>query len=622
MSEEPRSEHDAAESAQPAPGDDAGAETAPVSADSAPESAAKPPTPAREAEESEAATPLLVGLLALALVAVLGFAFTQGAPQEASGPAGSDPKQLIEQGREIGQTQHLKDAVPYFQKAVQLAPDDVEARVVLGRALLQLRRTPEATPVFRRACELAPERADVHRMLGVCLTDAGQFEAARAPLERALELEPAEIEPNYYLGVGAQQLGQPQKVIDYLTAYTGASRNGPRVSLALTFLTGAHEALGQRSETIACLQSLVAINPVDIAAQRTLQRALLERDGFAATRAATLAQIESASHPIYDFLAGELLSKHPAHLDEARAAYARSCERAPQAWQGWASRVDLALRRGDRERAESLFGELPEGLRKHPELTLLRGRLDLLQGRHESARQRFEPLLEAEQKLPSRLVADARLGSLRSYLAEGKGEAALGFVRGLFAFLEPGDPRHQLEAETLQALGKFDEAIAIYGRLIGAGLERHRPLWRGLRSYVYLDAGRRDEALAAFEELLKLAGKTPPAELALWAGLTLAADDLERARGLWKLGAAGLRFGETCWWTYACERLLGGGDAALLENAGAIGGQQVGNDVAYVEGRALELTGDASGAKAAYERGLARSLGEEFPARLLARALQ
>ncbi|HBP17289.1 MAG TPA: hypothetical protein DEA08_05755, partial [Planctomycetes bacterium] len=599
-------------------------DTTPELAPSQPE-AAEAPQPAAAAEpapESDAATPLLVGLLALALVAVLGFAFTRGGPQEAAGPAGTDPKQLLEQGREIGKTQHLKDALPYFQKAVQLAPDDVEARAVLGRALLQLRRTPEATPVLQRACELAPERADVHRMLGVCLTDAGQFEAARAPLQRALELEPGDVEPHYYLGVGAQQLGEPEEVVAHLSPYVRASRNGPRVSLALTFLTGAHEALGQRSETIACLQSLVAINPVDIAAQRTLQRALLERDGFDATRAATLARISSESHPIYDFLAGELLSKHPAHLDQARAAYARSCERAPQAWQGWASRLDLALRRADHERAEALCAELPEPLREHPELALLRGRLDLVQGRYEQARQRFTPLLEAEQQLPSRLVADARLGTLRSHLAEGKGEEALGFVRGLFAFLEPGDPRHKLEAETLQTLGKFDEALAIYGRLIGAGLERHRPLWRGLRTYVYLDADRGQEAKAAFEELLKLVKDQAPAELALWAGLSLAPDELERARALWKQGAAGPRFGESCWWTYACERLLGGGDPRLLENAGAIGGYLVGNDVAYVEGRALQLAGDSKGATAAYQRGLERSFGEEFPARLLRRALE
>ena len=120
-------------------------------------------------------------------------------------------------------------------------------------------------------------RADVHRMLGVCLTDAGQFEAARAPLQRALELEPGDVEPHYYLGVGAQQLGEPEEVVAHLSPYVRASRNGPRVSLALTFLTGAHEALGQRSETIACSQSLVAINPVDIAAQRTLQRARSSR---------------------------------------------------------------------------------------------------------------------------------------------------------------------------------------------------------------------------------------------------------------------------------------------------------------------------------------------------------
>ena len=85
-------------------------------------------------------------------------------------------------------------------------------------------------------------------------------------------------------------------------------------------------------------------------------------------------------------------------------------------------------------------------------------------------------------------------------------------------------------------------------------------------------------------------------------------------------GASGPRFGESCWWTYACERLLGGGDPGLLERAGAIGGYLVGNDVAYVEGRALELAGDAAAAQAAYQRGLERSLGDEFPARLLRRA--
>ncbi|MGE0709845.1 MAG: tetratricopeptide repeat protein [Planctomycetota bacterium] len=567
-------------------------------------------------------TPLLVALVALALVAVIGFAFVRQ-DGGAAGPASNDPKELLAEGRRVGKTQRLEDALPFFRKAAALAPQDAEVQLVLGRALHLLDRPEEAIPALEKVTRLAPEGAEAWRLLGICYTLLEKHDLAEKALVEALRRAPDDVEPHYYLGVGAQERRQPARVIEHFRAYLASSKNERRRPVALRLLAQAQLQLGDERASIASLESLVALEPADVSVQLTLQQLRVKALGYEPTLAAARAAVQKGGHPIQPFLLAQLLAEDPGHHAEADAAYTDAIARAPSALPPHVERIRLALgdlRLGD---AERLVSQVPNPLQAHPEVELVRAELRRLQGRYPEAEEGYRKLL-ARKGLPLGLIAAAQRGILGAKTEAGEGEEALSYVRSLFAFAEPGDPRHQLEAETLERLGRFDEAAAIYARLLEKGRPQDRPLWLGLRGYLLLDADRVADARVGYEELLAAAdqGQTPaPPELCLWAGVALAQESPARAEALWKTGGRGPRQGKQAWQTLACARLLGEAEPALLEAAGRVAGWAALNDVAYVEGLALQRAGKAAEAKAAWERGLAASRGEEFPARLIRRAL-
>lgn len=90
-----------------------------------------------------------------------------------------------------GPAERRQEALPLFERAVELAPQDAEARIDLGFYLLTQGRTAEALPHLRSAAELRPDMADAHVVLGRALVQAGRFPEAISAFERALAIEPS-----------------------------------------------------------------------------------------------------------------------------------------------------------------------------------------------------------------------------------------------------------------------------------------------------------------------------------------------------------------------------------------------------------------------------------------------
>ncbi len=81
-------------------------------------------------------------------------------------------------------------ACDYFQIALALDPDYVEAHHNLGILYTNVRRIQQAGFHFKIALGLDPNRADLHNSYGCYLLDTGQLEEAIASFETAVELEP------------------------------------------------------------------------------------------------------------------------------------------------------------------------------------------------------------------------------------------------------------------------------------------------------------------------------------------------------------------------------------------------------------------------------------------------
>ena len=170
---------------------------------------------------------------------------------------------------DLGRT---RDAISHFQLALQIDPDYVEAYSNLGLALLSLNRLPEALNYFKQALRLQPDFAPAYYNLGNTYLEMGQADAAIESYERAIVIDPrdrqalnnaawilatwpAETSRDSTKAVAfatrADHLAQSQAAVIHATLAAATAENG-RFEEAVKIAEQARSlALGQGNETLA-----------------------------------------------------------------------------------------------------------------------------------------------------------------------------------------------------------------------------------------------------------------------------------------------------------------------------------------------------------------------------------
>jgi len=126
----------------------------------------------------------------------------------------------------------IDQAVEAYRKAVNAAPDWVEARINLGTALYQLGRMEEAREHFSFAVEFEPENALAEFNLGCVLEQLGKKPEAILHLARAVELAPTLADAHLNLALAYEKIGQGQNVLRHLNSYVRYEPNGPWADFA------------------------------------------------------------------------------------------------------------------------------------------------------------------------------------------------------------------------------------------------------------------------------------------------------------------------------------------------------------------------------------------------------
>ena len=126
----------------------------------------------------------------------------------------------------------IGQAAEAYRKAVDAAPDWVEARINLGTAMYQLGRMDGALEHFSRAAELEPENALAEFNLGCVLEQLGKTADAILHLSRAVELTPALADAHLNLALAYEKCGQAQSALRHLNLYLRYEPNGPWAEFA------------------------------------------------------------------------------------------------------------------------------------------------------------------------------------------------------------------------------------------------------------------------------------------------------------------------------------------------------------------------------------------------------
>ena len=129
-------------------------------------------------------------------------------------------------------TESLDEAAEAYRKAVDAAPDWVEARINLGTAMYQLGRIEEALEQFSRAVEIEPQNALAEFNLGCALEQLGKTGEAILHLSQAVELAPSLADGHLNLALAYEKIGQAQNALPHLSLYVRYEPNGPWADFA------------------------------------------------------------------------------------------------------------------------------------------------------------------------------------------------------------------------------------------------------------------------------------------------------------------------------------------------------------------------------------------------------
>jgi tetratricopeptide (TPR) repeat protein len=152
-------------------------------------------------------------------------------------------------------------------------PDSEQFNRALATELLDQGRASEALPYAQRAVEIAPQVWEVHTRLGLVLNTLGRPQEAIEQQEQALRINPNAAMAMFGIGAALVQLGKPE---DAIRQYEAALRLDPQ-------LDGAHNNLGivllqfgRVQEAIDHFQQAVRIDPAFVEAHNNLGLALAQ----------------------------------------------------------------------------------------------------------------------------------------------------------------------------------------------------------------------------------------------------------------------------------------------------------------------------------------------------------
>jgi len=190
-----------------------------------------------------------------------------GAPASTTAPAASDstsnvaifePLPAPRGSQTAADIAALEDKRKTLESGLVQSPDDVGLLNDLGVALTQLGRQADAIPRFERAVQLAPDQMRVHSNFATALMGAGLWDRAVTEFREAVRLRPDNYVAQYALGTVLHRKGDDQSAVTELQKAVKLSPNesGARLSLGVSL-----ETVGRRDEAIKEYQRFLQLQP-------------------------------------------------------------------------------------------------------------------------------------------------------------------------------------------------------------------------------------------------------------------------------------------------------------------------------------------------------------------------
>lgn len=229
-----------------------------------------------EAEKTDAKfRPYGLRIRARAMTALGNYAAAMESLDEAARIAPDDADVWADTGRFRFIAGDLLGASEASERAVKLAPGNIEALVLRGELVRSQFGLTAALPWFERALQRDSHHHDALIEYAATLGDSGRTVDALAATRRALESRPGSPQAYYLQSVIAARAGKFDLARSVLAKTGGAIDSLPGVQLLSGTLAIQN---GEFEQALAKLRELVARQPMNITARKLLAVALLRTD--------------------------------------------------------------------------------------------------------------------------------------------------------------------------------------------------------------------------------------------------------------------------------------------------------------------------------------------------------
>jgi tetratricopeptide (TPR) repeat protein len=161
-------------------------------------------------------------------------------------------------GSILSQTGRKPEAVIVNQRAVHLAPQDIEALFNLGNTLQDLERSEEAEANYRKALDIKPDFAECHGNLGNALRILGKRNEALDSYKKAIKLKPDYIQPHYNL---ATLLSEMNKLEEAESSFKQVIILNPEYYQAHFNLGLNYQLLGRLNDSEKSFRKAISLKP-------------------------------------------------------------------------------------------------------------------------------------------------------------------------------------------------------------------------------------------------------------------------------------------------------------------------------------------------------------------------
>ena len=152
----------------------------------------------------------------------------------------------------------LEEAIEAFKKALSLQPDYAEVYINMGNALKEQGNLDDAIKAYIKAFSIKPDSAEACCYVGIALISQGKLEEAIEALNKALSIKPDYTDAHYNMGIALQAAGKLEEAVE---TYNKALTLKPDYAEVYCNMGVVLQANGKMEEATEAFNKALIFNP-------------------------------------------------------------------------------------------------------------------------------------------------------------------------------------------------------------------------------------------------------------------------------------------------------------------------------------------------------------------------